>query len=227
MTISKNPDWEKIKNLFRNFGWMIASYFVFFLILGILHAIFPEFDLEQYQQSNLNELLDKSPWKFIVLAVILAPVIEEGMFRTLIQPSQNELLFFLTIWILVLVTALIPLDVFWAVKYVFLILLAILSFLFLKEFIPLNWQQKLCEVLGRYYIAVWLITAVIFGMVHIFNYVEGFQLDFVLFLLVIPRIIAGFFFGKIKIENKGLLWPILMHGMNNGTVVFFLLPRLL
>lgn len=206
---------------------MVASYFVFFLILGAINVIFPEFDLEQYQQANLNELLDKSPWKFIFLAVILAPIIEEGMFRTLIRPSQNDLMFFLTVWILVLVTAFIPLDIFWAVKYVFLILLAILSFLFLKEFIPLYWQQSLCKFLERYYIAVWLITAVIFGMVHIFNYVEGFQLDFVLFLLVIPRIIAGFFFGKIKIENNGLLWPILMHGMNNATVVLLLLPRLL
>ncbi|UJH91251.1 hypothetical protein LZ575_00075 [Antarcticibacterium sp. 1MA-6-2] len=64
-------------------------------------------------------------------------------------------------------------------------------------------------------------------MVHIFNYVDAFEINVVLVLLIIPRIIAGFFFGKVKIENEGLIWAILMHVMNNGVVTIFLLPRLL
>jgi len=64
-------------------------------------------------------------------------------------------------------------------------------------------------------------------MVHIFNYVEGFELNFVLMLLIFPRIIAGYFFGKIKVENKGLIWPIAMHAMNNGLVFIVLLPKIL
>lgn len=206
---------------------MLATYFVFFLFLGVIKTLFPEFDITQYEQTDLNKLLQENPWKFVFLAVIFAPVVEEGMFRTLVNPSPNEIIFFLTIWILVIVTALIPLDVFWLLKYLFLILLGLLSFVFLKQIIPESFQEKLCDFLGRYYIIAWLVTALIFGLVHIFNYVEGFEFDLVLFLLVVPRVIAGFFFGKIKIENKGLFWPILMHGMNNGTVVLFLLPRLL
>jgi membrane protease YdiL (CAAX protease family) len=206
---------------------MLVSYFIFFLLLGVIKTIFPEFDIAQYEQSDLNELLEKNPLKFIFLAVILAPVVEEGMFRTLIKPSSNEIIFFLTIWILVLVSAFIPFNVFWMLKYLFLILLGVLSFIFLKQIIPDQFLQKLCNFLGRYYIYIWLLTSLIFGLVHIFNYVDGFEINLVLFLLVAPRVIAGFFFGKTKIENNGLFWPILMHCMNNGTVVIFLLPKLL
>lgn len=206
---------------------MLASYFIFFLLLGVIKTIFPEFDIAQYEQSDLNQLLEKNPLKFIFLAVILAPIVEEGMFRTLIKPSPKEIIFFLTIWILVLITALIPLDVFWLLKYIFLILLGVISFIFLRQIIPETIQQKLCSFLGKYYIFVWLLTSLVFGLVHIFNYVEGFEIDLVLFLLVVPRVIAGFFFGKIKLENNGLFWPIMMHGLNNGIVVIFLLPKLL
>ena len=223
----KNKLTIKIQNLLRNYGWMLGCYFVFFVALGILKTAFPEFEFERYKQTDLIQLLEASPWKFILMAIIFAPLIEEGMFRTLIKPSQNELIFFLCSWIFVGVVSFIPTEVFWAIKYGFLILLMILTFLFLKEFIPQKWQVNLCFYLDRHYKFIWIITSVVFGMVHIFNYVEGFQLDFLLILLIIPRIIAGFFFGKIKIENRGLFWPMAMHAMNNGIVLFFLFPRLL
>ena len=216
----------KIQNLLRNYVWMLGCYFVFFIALGILKAGFPEFEFERYQQNDLILLLEENPWKFVLMAVIFAPLIEEGMFRTLIKPSQNELIFFLCSWIFVGTISFIPADVFWIIKYTFLILFMILTFLFLKEFIPQKWQVKLCFFLGHHYRFIWILTSVIFGMVHIFNYVEGFQLDFLLILLIIPRIIAGFFFGKIKIENQGLFWPITMHAMNNGIVLFVIFPKL-
>lgn len=222
----KNKLTIKIQNLLRNYGWMLGCYFVFFVALGILKAGFPEFEFERYQQTDLIRLLEENPWKFVLMAIIFAPLIEEGMFRTLIKPSQNELLFFLCSWIFVGVISFIPADVFWIIKYGFLILFMILTFLFLKEFIPQKWQSKSCFFLGRHYKFIWILTSVIFGMVHIFNYVEGFQLDFLLILLIIPRIIAGFFFGKIKIENQGLFWPITMHAMNNAIVLFVIFPKL-
>jgi len=206
---------------------MLGCYFVFFVGLGILKAAFPEFEFERYQQSDLNRLLEESPWKFVLMAIIFAPIMEEGMFRTLIKPSQNELIFFLCSWIFVGVISFIPAEVFWAIKYGFLILFMVVTFLFLREFIPQKWQVKACLFLGSHYRFIWILTSIIFGMVHIFNYVEGFHLDFLLVLLIIPRIIAGFFFGKIKIENRGLFWSMTMHAMNNGIVLFFLFPRLL
>src|SRR5690606_13445693 len=206
---------------------MLGFYVLFFIALGLLSVIFPGLDLNSYQQTDLNRLLEESPLTLVILAVVLAPLIEEGMFRTLIKPSRNELIFFLCIWLFVLTLAFIPQSVNWMIKYGFLILFFILSFIFLREFIPVSWQKNLCRFLSRHYKVIWLITSVVFGMVHIFNYVEGFELNFVLLLLNFPRIIAGYFFGKIKVENKGLVWPIAMHAMNNGLVFIVLLPRIL
>jgi len=206
---------------------MIGSYFVFFTFLGILQIIFPELDVLKYEQEGLNSLMFENPWKFALLAVVIAPILEEGMFRTLIKPSPNDFIFFLCCWILVIVLIFIPVDIHWALKYAFLILFIILVYLFIKEFIPKRFQYEACRILNRNYVVVWILTAFIFGMVHISNYVDGFQIDLLLFLMIIPRIIAGFFFGKIKIENKSMAWPIAMHAMNNATVLILLFPKLL
>jgi len=217
----------KIKNLIGNFGSMLGFYFLFFISLGILKMIFPGFEIDQYQQNDINRLLEEDPLKLVLLAVVFAPIIEEGMFRTLIKPSQNELIFFLCSWLLIIGITLLPEETNTLIKFGFLLLSFILSFIFLKEFIPKKWQIAMCLFLKRNYRIIWLLTAVIFGMVHIYNYVEGFELNFVLFLLIVPRIIAGYFFGKIKIENHGLFWPITMHAMNNGIVFLILLPKIL
>lgn len=222
-----NPIPAKFRNLLRNYGYMMGSYILFFMALGTFQVFYPEFDLEQYQQTEINRILQENPFQFFLLAVVLAPVIEEGMFRTLIKPSRNEFIFFLSIWILVLVMGFVaPLEIFWAIKYGSLLLLLVFTFFLLKALIPDSWQMKLSKFLTEHYLVLWILTALVFGMVHIFNYVEGFQLDFVLFLLIIPRIISGFFFGKIKIENRSLIWPITLHAMNNATVLLLIYPSL-
>jgi len=215
----------KIINLLQNFGLMVGCYFIFFIALSLLRTIFPGFDINQYQQSDINRLLEEDPLRLVILAVILAPVIEEGMFRTLIKPSPNEFIIFLCVWIFVLALVLVPEDAYWVIKYSFLLLFILVVYIFLREIIPLKWQLKTCYFLERNYILIWGLTSVVFGIVHIFNYVEGFELNFVLLLLIFPRIIAGYFFGKIKIENGGLGWPIMMHAMNNSVVFLILIPK--
>ena len=200
---------------------------MFFATLAILQIVFPSLDILKYQQTDLEALMSQNPWKFILLAVVIAPILEEGMFRTLIKPSPNEFIFFICSWILVIAATFIPLDVHWAIKFGFLLLFISLIYYFLKELIPVALQYKACSFLNRNYIFIWMITAIIFGLVHISNYVDGFQLDFLLFLMIVPRIIAGFYFGKIKIENRSMVWPIAMHALNNATVVMFILPKLI
>jgi len=206
---------------------MLGFYFIFFTLLGILQVIFPDLDILKYQQTDLNFLISEDPLKFALLAVIVAPILEEGMFRTLIKPSPNDFIFFLCSWLLVVAAIFVPLDVHWALKFGFLLLFISLIFLFLREFIPKQFQYKACSILNKYYVSIWMITAIVFGLVHISNYVDGFQIDLLLFLMIVPRIIAGFYFGKIKIENKSMVWPIAMHAMNNATVLIFLIPKML
>jgi len=217
----------KISNLFRNYWFMIGTYFLFFFLLGFLNTFLPNLDLEKYQQTELFNLMDESPLAFILMAVIIAPILEESMFRTLIKPSFTEIYIFICAVIAFIGLGFIPQEAHSLLKYGLVILSAIIIFLFLQSLTPSRFLRVFRIILYRNYRLIWLLTAAIFGLVHIWNYVEGWKFDLILFLLIFPRIIAGYFFGKIKVENGNLIWPIAMHAMNNGIVVFFLLPKIL
>lgn len=206
---------------------MIGCYFAFFAILGILTSSFPSLNLDQYQQTELFKMLDESPLKFAVMALIVAPVLEEGIFRSLVKPTRNDILFFLTTILVIVGTFLVPPGVHWVTSFFLLSFAGILFFLFLQEAIPERLLFRLQKFLNSRYLYFWFISAFIFGLVHIYNYVPAFEVNLPLFLLIFPRIIAGFFFGKIKIENNGLIWPIAMHTMNNSIILFFFIPKML
>lgn len=217
----------KVSNLFRNYWFMIGTYFLFFFLLGFLNTFLPELDLEKYQQTELFNLMDENPLAFILMAVMIAPILEESMFRTLIKPSFTEIYIFICAVLAFVSLGFIPQEAHSLLKYGLVILSAIIIFLFLQSLKPSRTLRVFRIILYRNYRFIWLLTAALFGLVHIWNYVEGWQFDLILFLLIFPRIIAGYFFGKIKVENGNLIWPITMHAMNNGIVVFFLLPKIL
>ncbi|MFD1096401.1 CPBP family intramembrane glutamic endopeptidase [Salegentibacter chungangensis] len=217
----------KLKNLFRNYGMLLACYFIFFLFLGFLNAIFPEFDFDKYEQSGLFKLMDENPLKFALMAVVFAPIVEEGVFRSLIRPSHNELIFFLCCLLALSGMYILPTQGHWLLKFAVILLGSVIIFIFLKSFLPEELIAKLRHFLYRHTTTVWLLTSFLFGLVHIGNYVEAFEINLLLILLIFPRILAGYFFGKLKLENHSLLWPILMHALNNGIIMLFMLPRFL
>lgn len=215
---------SKVKNLLRNFALMILCYFFFFIALRILDLFIVDLDFQKYEQIEILEILKETPFKFIFLATIAAPIIEESIFRSLLKPSAQSLKLFVCTLLYLAGLVIIPEEAHWLLKYV--LLLATLTFFYyaLGELINEKFYRRICYWLHRYYLFIWIAGAIVFGFVHIFNYVDSFQIDLVLILMIFPRIIAGFFFGKIKLENKGMIWPILMHSMNNSMVLIFLLP---
>ncbi len=197
----------------------MACYFLFFMGMGILNTIFPELDFDRYQQTEIYEMMTNNPLVFFILAVIIAPIIEECLFRSLIKPSQNEILVFICSWILFISLPFIPAKANLILKYSLLLLSVFIIFLFLKSIIPEKKMKKMQYYLHKYYRSIWMLSALIFGYVHVWNYVSGFEFNFILFILIFPRIIAGYFFGRLKVQNQQLYWPILLHAMNNGIVV--------
>ncbi|MGY5850538.1 CPBP family glutamic-type intramembrane protease [Salegentibacter sp. F14] len=216
----------KTRNLFRNYWLMLGSYFLFFFLLGFISSVIPSIDLEKYQQTELFNFMNESPLAFVIMAVVIAPVLEESLFRSLIKPSLTEIYIFFCAVLSFIALGFIPPEANAVLKYSLVVLSAFLLFLFFSSLRPARVLRKLRVFLYRNYISFWFITAGLFGLVHIWNYIEGWQIDLILFILIFPRIIAGYFFGKIKVENQSLIWPIFLHAMNNAVVVFFLLPRL-
>ena len=85
----------KVKNLFRNFALMIVCYFIFFFALRILDILIFDLDFQKYEQIEILKILDENPLKFIFLAAIAAPVIEESIFRSLLKPTTTSLKIFI------------------------------------------------------------------------------------------------------------------------------------
>ncbi len=217
----------KTRNLFRNYWLMLGTYFLFFFLLGFLTTVMPSIDLEKYQQTELFNFMNESPLAFVIMAVVIAPVLEESLFRSLVKPSLTEIYIFFCAVLSFIALAFIPTEANTILKYSLLGLSAFLLFLFFSALKPSRFLRIFRLLLYRNYVIFWIITAVLFGLVHVWNYIEGWEFDLILLILIFPRIIAGYFFGKIKIENHSLIWPIFLHAMKNAVVVFFLLPRLL
>ena len=72
------------------------------------------------------------------------------------------------------------------------------------------------KFLGKYALVVLVITSVIFGMAHIYNYVESFLINAALFVMIVPRIVLGGIAGWLKLKTGVLIWPILLHFLNNA-----------
>lgn len=141
----------KVSNLFRNYWFMIGTYFLFFFLLGFLNTFLPELDLEKYQQTELFNLMDESPLAFILMAVVIAPILEESMFRTLIKPSFTEIYIFICAVLAFVGLGFIPQEAHSLLKYGLVILSAIIIFLFLQSLKPSRFLRVFRIILYRNY----------------------------------------------------------------------------
>ncbi len=215
---------NKIKNLFVFYFRLFGLYILFFICVALLQSIFPYLDLQKYSQDSLFEILKDNKLKAFIAMVVFAPIIEELMFRTLLKPKIKELLFFLSSWTLFIIGLFITLELEWYARYLIFIVSIFVIFFIYEQLISKKQLQKFKNFLENHQSITLQVTSITFGFLHIFNYVDSFKIDSVLFLLIVPRIIAGHMFGKLKIENEHIIWPILLHAINNG-VVFFIISN--
>lgn len=209
----------KTKRLFGYYLKLWGLYILFFIAAAILTSIYPELAPEKYKQEFLNLLAKESPLQLFVLAVIFAPIIEEMMFRTLIKPSHTDIILLLCSWPLFYINGFLPDDVHWSIKIGFIALCLILQFYIVNQLIPNERTVKVRTFLNKHYIPVLIVSSLLFGLVHINNYVDDFMINAALVLLIVPRILSGFMMGLIKIKNEGLEWSMGLHAINNGVVV--------
>ncbi|WP_298320473.1 CPBP family glutamic-type intramembrane protease [uncultured Aquimarina sp.] len=216
---------SKIKNLLISYFRLFGLYILFFICVALLQSIFPYLDLQKYSQDSIFEILKDNKLKAFIAMVVFAPVIEELMFRTLLKPKVTGLLLFLSSWTLFIIGLFITLELEWYVRYLILIVSIGGIFFIYEQLISKKQLQKLKNFLDNHQLITLQITSIIFGFLHIFNYVDSFMIDSVLFLLIVPRIIAGHMFGKLKIENNHIIWPILLHAINNGVIFLIISTR--
>lgn len=213
----------KTKRLFKFYSILCLGYIILLLLLSVLKHFYPHLFENSYEQKFLKEMLASSPLRLFILATLLAPIIEEMMFRTLIKPSHNDLILLCCSWPIFFVNKIIPQNVHWIIQLVFISICSITVFYILKELVPQEKTKKLRQWLHKYPIPILIFSALIFGLVHITNYVDVFTLNIALLALIAPRIMAGFMMGYIKIRNRHIIWSIALHALNNGVVITILI----
>ncbi|WP_051907753.1 type II CAAX prenyl endopeptidase Rce1 family protein [Flavimarina sp. Hel_I_48] len=213
---------EKFVILLRSTFYLLGLYFIYGFISSLLHTIFPELDTATYEQGFIMEMLTENPFRALIMIVVVAPVTEEMMFRSLLRPSHTELVLFIAIWPVFFLLRFIPLDVYWGLKLAFAAIFLFCVVYISRQVIPPQRTLRIRNWLISHQIWIWIITSLVFGFVHITNYVDHFTINLALFLLIMPRILAGFMIGWVKINNKKLQWAMALHAINNGIAFFFI-----
>ena len=215
----------RLKTFFSSYFSLIGLYILFGFILILINEFLYEIDFQNYNENGTKELLAKSKLRAFLSIVIIGPIVEEFMFRTLIRPSQNDILLFIIAWLIGCISITITINLVWYYLILTFLTIFVLLFYLLKKLIRPSFLDKIINWLNRNTIMMLQITSVVFGLLHIFNYVDSFTIDNILFLMIVPRIIAGHMFGILKLKNKNILWPIGLHAMNNGVVFLFICTR--
>lgn len=215
----------KIQQLITSYFRLLGLYILFFICVLVLQSMFPYLDLQKYSQDALLEIIKEDKLKAFLAMVVFAPCIEEFMFRTLLKPSYKDIALFLSSWTFFLINIFITLEIAWYYNYlIFIVIMIILSYTYLKA-IPKSYLDKFINYLDSNQVITLQLTSLVFGFLHIFNYVDALTINSILLLLIAPRIIAGHMFGKIKIVNNHMIWPILLHAINNGVVFLIISNR--
>lgn len=214
---------QKIKTLISSFFILIGAYMLYGILLSILSHFVPSIDLNTYKQDGILDLLKSNLLRAFILIVVFAPIAEEMMFRTLVRPRHLDIILFLAVWPVFFLVRFVPLDVHWAVKIAFTLIFLFAVTYIGGELLPKNRTITIRNWLNRHKNLLLIITSLIFGFVHITNYVEAFTINLTLFLLILPRIIAGFMLGFVKLKNTSLIWSMLLHAMNNGMAFAFII----
>ncbi len=214
---------QKIITLISQYFKLFGLYFLFGIFLIVFRNNFPNLDFDQYNQDGILELFSKNKLHAFFSLVVMAPLLEEGIFRTLIKPKSYEIPLFLSSVTVLLLSFTVQLEIPWYYRFSAILACITIGSIVYAKLLPKKLIVITRVFLYKHHIITLQITSIIFGLIHILNYVDSFQINVVLFLLIVPRIFAGHMCGVIKLKNDHLIWSILLHAINNGVVFFSLL----
>ncbi len=158
---------------------------IIFMLSPFLSIILELFNIDQGKHA-VSEMVEQESTLFILVSsVILAPLIEEVMFRLFLRYRRN---------------------------YPMLILLYLIkkSGVYGKGniHIPIyRWWRKR-------FIYIFYVSALMFGAVHMTNYQNGDSLFFLFPIFTFPQIVMGIFLGYIRLK-QGFIWSVLLHALHN------------
>lgn len=186
---------------------LAISYCIVFGILflyTILLNIFPNYlqEISEIKTSFNSKIKNKSLSFLFLSSVILAPIMEELVFRIGITSKR------LNFYILLLASLVYLILTIVQNKYIFSLAISIypISQYLLYRFFRID---------KNYFSISIFFSAVYFGLIHIFNFNhEEMRNIFSYAVMILPLIVFGYTFGKIRVK-LGISYAILAHMILN------------
>jgi membrane protease YdiL (CAAX protease family) len=148
-----------------------------------------------------------------ILAVVIAPLMEELVFRFPLRYRRGAIL--LLVLCLSMISFYIFQNIFSAkINATISGTIAIMGFILIGSLSSEKGLEKISNFLKNYYPWIFYLTAMMFAFAHIFNYDLPDEKWFLTPILVLPQLILGLFLGYVRLRF-GIWASILMHAMNN------------
>lgn len=182
---------------------LLSVYLILDLVITVLigwpiHIAFPEIDEAYGAMEGFTEL------EFLLMAVFLAPPLEEFLFRLPLRYSKRNL----RIWLVC--TALFVL----AFQYMISLILFSFWLYWLSKGKDRQFDVKIMRVYKRFGVAIFWFFALFFAAIHLSNFTAN-SLPVHLYLPAIaPQIIAGISLGVTRLR-LGFWWAMLLHALFN------------
>ncbi len=192
---------------------------IFIGIITLTTPILVSAGVMDMDNSVSNLMQEQSKWLFISLAVVLAPLMEELIFRLHLRyPLLGLWLIFtgVTFGIISFFLDIYSCPFLWTMTVVAFLAAAIIYLS--REIIA----QPMTLFYNRRFGFIFYITVLIFAFVHIFNYTD-LSNWIVAPLLVLPQLLISLFLGYVRVRNN-VYMSMYFHGLYNliPTLMFLL-----
>jgi|GEM_PF-3447279 len=182
-------------------------FFSFYLLLQVIDLFFESIDfskLKEFKSKSDFDFEENSFWHKAISALLLAPLIEELVFREPLKLSKKNII----IPKLFLISSIIGLII--KRKFIFYLLIVYSIYLLLLFYFLQKPEKKNIVKLNV------IITSILFGYLHIYTFDKVDIAYWYLYLhKVIPLAIFGFFLAKIRLKLN-TYWSILGHTVFNS-----------
>lgn len=202
----------------------LTGLFLITLLLGIISTVIVGGIIVSVMgeiPANVNGTLAETDVpQLILLGVLIAPILEEIIFRSWLGfPRSSVLGFPMMVCVLSVLTA-TTLDSDAGLVLPIAAGLGLLLVLVIRQFWMLSEDDQIASRRRLFPIAFWG-TMIVFGLIHLSNFEGGVAAAArspILFLAVAPQIIAGAVLGYVRMRF-GLVQAILFHMVYNGVLI--------
>lgn len=210
------PEAEKVSSRIKTARMLLLLSWTFIVVfsLGILLAWLTS--AIGFQGTNLVESLvdEENVIITIILAAVIAPAIEEVVFRLpLIQTARNLAIALAALSVIVAarIQQLVPLLLLTAA-------IPLLAHLYIQLLSKQTVHYAVSTIYARHYGKIFYTLAILFGSVHMLNYTNVQSGIAILPLLIIPQTVVGVMLGFIRIKY-GFTYAVVFHGLYNGLLI--------